>query len=160
MHPLCKWMPSEYKMEIVTQYYAILFFSCPTLSFLVGKLALDFLTVILLFCKPDFHSIPQFYKNHVYEESIKILIFLFFGDMQAINRQVLSQGRSVGAVHFLSKAPMPPLKGNGKALNHYEPFGNNFLYCIIQSKFQRLLLNKKKNVTMFITLFYITKIDR
>jgi hypothetical protein len=73
--------------------------------------------------------------------------------MQAISGQALSQGGSMGAMHFSSKAPMPPLKGDGKGLDYNETFCNVFLYYIIQSNFRKLQLSKKNNVAMLITVF-------
>jgi D-alanyl-lipoteichoic acid acyltransferase DltB (MBOAT superfamily) len=83
--------------------------------------------------------------------------FLFFGAMQAISGKTLFEGRSMGAVHFSSKYPMPPLKGDGKALDYYETFFNVFLYYIIQSKFQNLQTTTNNNVTMLITLCLYNK---
>jgi len=49
--------------------------------------------------------------------------------MQAISGQALFEGKSMGVVHFSSKAPMPPLKGDGKALD--ETFCNILLQYTI-----------------------------
>jgi hypothetical protein len=77
--------------------------------------------------------------------------------MQAISGQTLFEGRSMGAMHFSSKAPMSPLKGDGKALDYYEMFCNVFLYYIIQSKFQNLQTTNNNNVTILITLCLYNK---